>query len=508
MSAQVSQEIPFPKSTGIIKRRRSLLLASVFGIAVAGFAATQIVLPAISSPAIAQISTDRPAGQNSFADIVERVRPAVVSVKVKVDQPQTMMFDGEGLGNEDLPPNMERFFKRFFGDRMPGGPNGPRSRRVTGQGSGFFVSADGYVVTNNHVVDKASEVDVTTDDGKTFVAKVVGADPRTDLALLKIDAKKDFPWVKLAGDSPRVGDWVLAVGNPFGLGGTVTAGIVSARGRDIGAAGPDDFLQIDAAVNRGNSGGPTFNLAGEVIGVNTAIVSPSGGSVGIAFAIPSETVTRVVASLKETGTVTRGYLGVNIQPITPEIAEGLGLKEPRGALVSEAQSDTPAAKAGIRAGDAILAVNGETVKDARDLSRRISSLQPGATVKILISRDGKERTIDVTLAKLPAQLADRSTPGNGEDREDQGTDLPRLGLKLAPGKDGVAVADVDQSGPAAERGIKPGDVILEIAGKPVTNPAEIRDALSAARKEGKSVVLLRVKGQDGSRFVTLPVGRG
>jgi serine protease Do len=504
------EETIAPKNTGVIKRRRSLLLASVFSIAVAGFAATQIILPSISTPAIAQISTDRPANQNSFADVVERVRPAVVSVKVKLDQPQSMMFDGEGLGNgnEDLPPNVERFFKRFFGDRQPGGPNSPHNRRVTGQGSGFFVSADGYLVTNNHVVDKASEVDVTTDDGKTYVAKVIGADPRTDLALLKIDGRNDFPWVKLAGDTPRVGDWVLAVGNPFGLGGTVTAGIVSARGRDIGAAGPDDYLQIDAAVNRGNSGGPTFNLAGEVIGVNTAIVSPSGGSVGIAFAIPSETVTRVVASLKDTGTVTRGYLGVNIQPITPEIAEGLGLKEARGALVSEAQPETPAAKAGIRPGDAILAVNGEVVKDARDLSRRVSSLKPGATVKILITRDGKERTIDVTLTKLPDQRADRSTLRNDGDHEDQGKDLSRLGLKLAPGKDGVEVADVDQSGPAAERGIKTGDVILEIGGKPVTSPSEVREVISAARKDGKSVVLLRVKGQEGSHFVTLPVGRG
>jgi serine protease Do len=495
---------------GFFKRRRSLLLAGVFGLALSGIAAGQILLPNLSTPALAQISTDRPANQYSFADVVDRVRPAVVSVKVKVDEPQTMLFGGEDSGNnEDVPPNIERFMRRFFGNR-PGGM--PHNRRVMGQGSGFFISADGYLVTNNHVVEKASEVDVVADDGKSYTAKVIGTDPRTDLALLKIDGRNDFPWVKLADGPPRVGDWVLAVGNPFGLGGTVTAGIVSARGRDIGAGGTDDFLQIDAAVNRGNSGGPTFNLAGEVIGVNTAIVSPSGGSVGIAFAIPSETVTRVVASLKETGTVTRGYLGVNIQPITPEIADGLGLKEPRGALVSDVQPDTPAAKAGLRAGDAVLAVNNEPVKDARELSRRISSLQPGVNVKLSVIRDGKERTVEVSLAKLPDQRADRPAErGGGKSR---GTDLSGLGLSLAPapsmgaGRDGVVVTDVDPSGPAAERGLKSGDVILEAGGKSVSNPADVRDALAAARKDGKSIILLRVKGEDGNRFVTLPVGQG
>jgi serine protease Do len=507
-------DVSTPTARGFFKRRRSMLLASVFGLALTGLAVGQIVIPNLSTPAFAQISTDRPAGQYSFADVVERVRPAVASVKVKVDEPQTTLFNGEGLGNgnnEDIPPNIQRFMRRFFGDQQGQGGM-PHNRHVMGQGSGFFISPDGYLVTNNHVVEKATEVDVVTDDGKTYTAKVIGTDPRTDIALLKIEGRKDFPWVKLAGDQPRVGDWVLAVGNPFGLGGTVTAGIVSARGRDIGAAGTDDFLQIDAAVNRGNSGGPTFNLSGEVIGMNTAIVSPSGGSVGIAFAIPSETVTRVVASLKETGTVTRGYLGVNIQPITPEIADGLGLKEPRGALVSEVQPDTPAAKAGIRAGDAVLAVNSDPVKDARDLSRRISALQPGANVKLTVIRDGKERTLDVSLAKLPDQRAERpSDHGGGNPR---GTDLSGLGLSLAPapsmgaGREGVVVTDIDPSGPAAERGLKSGDVILEAAGKPVSNPADVRDALSAARKDGKSVILLRVKGEDGNRFVTLPVGQG
>ena len=238
-----------------------------------------------------------------------------------------------------------------------------------GQGSGFFISADGYAVTNNHVVDKAESVEVTADDGKTYTAKVIGTDPRTDLALIKVDGRNDFPFVRLAETPPRIGDWVLAVGNPFGLGGTVTAGIVSARGRDIGAGPYDDFIQIDAPVNKGNSGGPTFDVDGNVIGVNTAIFSPSGGSVGIAFAIPAETVKTVVAQLKDKGSVTRGWIGVQIQPVTHDIADSLGIKTAEGALVAEPQADSPAAKAGIKAGDVIVKVNGDPVKDARMLSR-------------------------------------------------------------------------------------------------------------------------------------------
>lgn len=281
-------------------------------------------------------------------------------------------------------------------------PSRPQPRQTMSQGSGFFVSQDGYVVTNNHVVENAVEVQLVTDTGKTLDAKVVGTDPRTDLALLKVKDAGNYPYVQLADAKARIGDWVLAIGNPFGLGGTVTAGIVSAQGRDIGSGPYDDFIQIDAPINRGNSGGPTFNQNGEVVGVNTAIYSPSGGNVGIAFAIPASTVKQVVESLKKDGTVARGFIGVQIQPVTGEMADAIGLKDAKGALVAEAQGNGPAAKAGIRRGDTITAVNGEAVKDARDLSRRIAAFAPGTKTTITVYREGKSRDVTFEVGRQPA----------------------------------------------------------------------------------------------------------
>ena len=317
--------------------------------------------------------------------------------------------------------------------------------------------------------------------------------------------------MKLSDKSPRIGDWVIAVGNPFGLGGTVTAGIVSARGRDIGASAYDDFIQIDAPVNKGNSGGPTFDTEGNVIGVNTAIFSPSGGSVGIAFAIPSDTVKNVISQLKERGSVTRGWIGVQIQPVTQDIADSLGLKKAEGALVAEPQKDSPAVKAGIEAGDVITAVNGQPVKDARDLAKKIGALAPKTTVKISVLHKGSEKTISLTLGELPNAKEARA---NTEDT-DSTADLGKLGLTLAPaarvsgaGAQGVVVTGVDASGVAADRGFSTGDVILEVAGKSVSTPAEVRTVIASARSEGKRSVLLRVKSGDNTRFVALPVGRG
>jgi serine protease Do len=342
---------------------------------------------------------------------------------------------------------------------------------------------------------------------------VIGTDSRSDLALIKVEGRGDFPYVKFAEGNPRIGDWVLAVGNPFGLGGTVTAGIVSARGRDIGNGPYDDFIQIDAPVNKGNSGGPTFDVDGNVIGVNTAIFSPSGGSVGIAFAIPADTVKKVVAQLKDKGSVTRGWIGVQIQSVTPEIADSLGLKTVQGALVAEPQSGGPAAKAGIEAGDVITAVNGAPLKDARELARQISGLPPGTSVKIAILHKGAEKTVSLTLGQLPNEREARADTGNSKDPA--GTDVPRLGLTLAPagqvagsGNEGVVVTNVDPNGIAADHGFKTGDVILDVGGKRVGNPNEVRDAISAAQKDGKRTVLLRVKsGGEGTKFVALRLGK-
>ena len=357
-----------------------------------------------ASPARAELrSLSQPLAMPSFADVIDRVKPAVVSVRVKMETAAAPrpFGDNSEFQTPDLPPGhpLERFFREFR-DQQPGGQRQAPRRRTQAQGSGFFISGDGYVLTNNHVVENGAEVEIVMDDGRTLEAKVIGTDPKTDLALLKVEGS-DFPYVKLSSQKARIGDWVLAVGNPFGLGGTVTAGIVSAQHRDIGAGPYDDFIQIDAPVNRGNSGGPTFNLAGEVVGVNTAIFSPSGGNVGIAFAIPAATVEQVVGSLKENGTVTRGFIGVHMQPVTKEIAEAIGLKEPRGALVAEALKDGPAAKAGIKTGDTIVAVDGESVKEARDLSRKIANAAPGKTVNVTVYRDGRERTVSIEVGKQP-----------------------------------------------------------------------------------------------------------
>ncbi len=511
-------DFPAPRNPKrkVLSGRRFVLLATTIASlgAVALLVGPGLVL---QGPAQAQNLTEQarklpaPIG---FADIVAKVKPAVMSVRVKVDGgSQTTGLGGGTM--ENVPPQLREFFRRFG---MPNGEDGgmpqrePRRHIVTGQGSGFFISADGFAVTNNHVVEKAESVEVTTDDGKVHTAKVIGTDPRTDLALIKVEGGS-FPYVNLADASPRIGDWVIAVGNPFGLGGTVTAGIVSARGRDIGASAYDDFIQIDAPVNKGNSGGPTFDTEGNVIGVNTAIFSPSGGSVGIAFAIPSDTVKSVITQLKDHGSVTRGWIGVQIQPVTKDIADSLGLKKVAGALVAEPQADGPAKKAGIEAGDVITAVNGDEVKDARDLAKKIGALPPKAAVKLTVLHKGAEKTVSLTLGELPNN---REARANSDDNGDNtGADIGRLGLTLAPaarvagaGSDGVVVTGVDAAGAAAEQGFATGDVILEVAGKSVSTPGDVRKAIAGAKTSGKRTVLLRVKKGENTRFVALPVGNG
>jgi len=510
----------------LFSARKVALMASVvagLGVAIYGFGPSPRPVDIFSSPAHAQVNNEvrkveKPVG---FADIVERVKPSVISVKVNINE--KIAKDDSSNNNDDSPfqpgSPMERFFRRFGGpDGLPPGlRGGPRGRgAVTGQGSGFFISADGYAVTNNHVVDGADKVEVTTDDGKTYSAKVIGTDARTDVALIKVEGGSNFPFAKFSDGKPRIGDWVLAVGNPFGLGGTVTAGIVSASGRDIGNGPYDDFIQIDAPVNKGNSGGPAFNTEGEVMGVNTAIYSPSGGSVGIAFSIPASTVKNVIAQLKDKGSVSRGWIGVQIQPVTPDIADSLGLKKAEGALVAEPQANGPAAKAGIESGDVITAVNGETVKDARELARTIGALSPGSAVKLNVMHKGQDKVINLTLGQLPNSIEAKADTDNSDRGGDtRGIEVPKLGLTVAPansvagaGKDGVVVTEVDPKSAAAERGFKEGDVILEVAGKSVTNAKDIREAINAARSDNKNSVLMRVKSGGSSRFVAVPLAKG
>jgi serine protease Do len=495
---------PLPNWRRALSARRLVLFATVAGLGVAG-AAVGPILP--SYAANAAESMQRPVG---FADLAEKVKPAVISVRVKVDAGAEMMsFDDERPTQQNAP--MQQFF-HYFGmpndENMPERQHQPHGQFVTGQGSGFFITADGYAVTNNHVVDKAKAVEVKTDDGRTYDAKVIGTDPRTDLALIKVDGHIEFPHVKLSETAPRIGDWVVAVGNPFGLGGTVTAGIVSARGRDIGSGPYDDFIQIDAPVNKGNSGGPTFDMEGNVIGVNTAIFSPSGGSVGIAFDIPAETVKTVVAQLKDKGFVSRGWIGVQIQPLTAEIAEGLGMKGTEGALVDEAQADSPAAKAGILSGDVITTINGHAVKDVHDLAKRIGAMGPGSEVELGVWRKGEEKSFSLTLGELPKS---REASTTSPDSERSAAGLPKLGLSLAPakevagtGSEGVVVMEVDPNGPASEQGLKTGDVILEVGGSKVATAADVRRAIGDAQKDGKHAVIMRVKSDDKIKFVAIP----
>ena len=534
---------PTSKPRGVLSARRLALLAT----AVAGLGATAVFFapdvsvrsnfpPAAQAQNLSQQAqtAQRPVG---FADIVERVKPAVISVRVRVDADPRVSMQSAPFPQGSP---MDRFFRRWGvpeGEEFGQGPDGraqpeqrgqravptpppsgravptPRGgRNVTGQGSGFFISADGYAVTNNHVVDRANNVQVTADDGRTYQARVIGTDPRTDLALIKVDGRNDFPYVALAEAPPRIGDWVLAIGNPFGLGGTVTAGIVSSTGRDIGSGPYDDFIQIDAPVNRGNSGGPTFDVNGHVIGVNTAIFSPSGGNVGIAFAIPASTVRSVVAQLRDRGSVTRGWIGVQIQPVTAEVAESLNLKSTQGALVAEPQPGSPAVTAGIRAGDIITQVNGNPVRDARELARTIGAMPPNASVRLTVLRNGAEQTITLKLGELPNQREARATPERKE--QSKGTEVPRLGLTLAPaaevagsGKEGVVITNVEQGSVAAEHGFRQGDVILNIANKPVTTPAEVRDMIADAQKGGARNILVRVKSGDSIRYVAVRLGR-
>ena len=516
--------------------RRPLKLAAIVlsSAAVGALAVGMNPVPSVD----AQTATTTPVVATpwpGYADLIEQIMPAVVTVTTTRDMPAQLMagpegrreFRGpegfdfrwfqEGPGSEEF----QEFMERFFGERMrpfggPGGPGPGPGMPAAAAGSGFIVDQDGLIVTNNHVVEGANKITVTLYDDREFEAELVGRDRDTDLALLKIEAD-DLP-VATFGDSDevRVGDPVIAVGNPFGLGGTVTAGIVSAKDRVIGAGRYDDFLQIDAPINRGNSGGPTFNLEGEVVGVNTAIHSPSGGNVGIGFAIPANLVTDVVADLRDDGVVERGWLGVHIQTIDEDLASSLGLDEAEGALVAEVTPDSPAAQAGLERGDVILEYGATAIEDLRALTRAVGDTDPGSKTKVLVWRGGSEQALEVEIGRMPTE---DQVMAMAPDRPEE-TDTPKLGVMLAKltpeareeldlpaDVEGVVITDVQPGSPAAEKGLQQGDVIIEADRKQMSDPAMVTEAVREAAERGDEAILLLVKRDGQDRFVALGLER-
>ncbi len=478
---------------------------SVIAVA-AALAATLICLPAAAR------------GPQSVADVAAPLLEAVVNVSTA----QTVTGARSGAPEPTLPDGspFEEFFNDFF-DHNGDGSTDNVPQRIQSLGSGFVIDPSGLIVTNNHVIEGADEITTTFADGTKLTAKLIGHDDKTDLALLRVKPDKPLSAVKF-GDSTklRVGDWVMAIGNPFGLGGTVTLGIVSARNRDINAGPYDDFIQTDAAINRGNSGGPLFNLDGEVIGINTAIISPTGGSIGIGFAVPSEIAIGVIDQLRQFGETRRGWLGVHIQEVTDEIAQGLAMSAPRGALVAGVDDNGPAAAAGIKTGDVILDFDGKTVDAMHDLPRMVADQAVGKAVPVVVLRDGKERTVTVTLGRLEAaeKVATAEQPSETPNPAEPRVVAGPLGLSLADlspvARDkfgitdkvtrGVVVADVAPGSTAAEKRLQPGDIIVEIAQEPVATPDDVNKRVAALKKDGRRSVQMVLENQDGNvRVVNL-----
>ena len=504
--------------------RPSLLRVLTMSAALLLPAAPAVTLALAPTPAQARGAPD------SFADLAASLLPAVVNVASS--STVTAQNDHEGGGGTPdlpfaLPPGspFEQFFHDFMEHNQPGGrpgqgrPEAP-GRRMQSLGSGFIIDPSGIVVTNNHVIDGADEITVTLQDNTVMKAKLIGKDERSDIAVLKVEADHPLPAVQFGdSDASRVGDWVLAIGNPFGLGGTVTAGIVSARGRDIRQGPYDDFIQTDAAINRGNSGGPLFNMDGKVIGINTAIYSPSGGSIGIGFSIPSSMAKTVVAQLRDFGKAKRGWLGVRIQQVTPDIAESLGLKDNNGAMGAGVDDGGPADKAQIRNGDVILKFNNQDVKEMRNLPRIVAETQIGEAVPVVVWRDGKQVSLQAKVGELPEEKqADAKAPAPAKPQAAKATELAALGVTLAPlntdtrgryqispDQKGVVVTAVRRDGPAARRGVKPGDVIVEVQQQSVSTPADVQARIDAIRKQDRKAVLVLIQGQDGLRWIPIPL---
>jgi serine protease Do len=494
-------------------RLRPLLAAICLGAA-----SILISAPVVSVPALAR-------GPEGIADVAEKVIDAVVNISTS----QTIEAKGGGEGRgtmPQLPPGspFEEFFDDFFKNRHggPGGPKGgdPQPHKTNSLGSGFIVDTSGIVVTNNHVIADADEISIIMNDGSKFKAELVGVDKKTDLAVLKFKPTKPLVAVKFGdSDKLRLGEWVIAIGNPFSLGGTVTAGIVSARNRDINSGPYDSYIQTDAAINRGNSGGPLFNLDGEVIGVNTLIISPSGGSIGIGFAVPSKTVAGVVDQLRQFGELRRGWLGVRIQQVTDEIAESLNIKPARGALIAGVDDKGPAKPAGIEPGDVIVTFDGKEIKEPKDLSRVVADTAVGKEVDVVIIRKGAEQNLKVTLGRLDD--GDKAAPAAAKTQEpaEKPVTQKALGLDLASlSKDlrsrykikdsvkGVIITSVDTASDAADKRLSAGEVIVEVAQEAVSSAADVKKRVDQLKKDGKKSILLLVSNADGElRFVALSV---
>jgi serine protease Do len=442
----------------------------------------------------------------SFADLVERVSPSVVTITV-----EETVNDQSGFDPQDIPEPFRNFFNQF-GQGQQSAP-----RRAVAMGSGFIIDKAGYIVTNNHVVEGGKKITVKLSDGREFDAKLIGTDPATDIALLKVKAGGPLPAVEFGDDrQARVGDWVIAVGNPFGLSNTVTAGIISSIGRDVGNGPYTDFIQIDAPINRGNSGGPTFDIQGKVIGMNSMIFSPSGGSVGIGFAIPSSTIHDVVAQLLAHGRVARGYLGVEIQSITPEMAASFSNKNMKGAIVASVTPSSPAAAAGFQPGDVVVAVNGKPVEDSRDLTRRVASLPAGVSAAFTVVRNGASKTLN---AKIGSKKDERVASNGGSQKGGPASTAEAMGLGLAAVTpetrraynlddkiNGVVITHVDPNSDAADKGLQPGDVVVSVGNHPVHSPQEVKASVQAAQAAGHNTVLVLVTGQAGQRFVAIKLG--
>ncbi len=474
--------------------RRPAIAAGILALALGTTALTAIPGTAQQTPApVAGVALPRPAGPD-FADVAARVGPSVVRVLTTERVAQV---------RQEVPPQlrgtpMEEMFRRF-GQQGQGQEQGQPQQRRAGQGSGFVIDPAGYIVTNAHVVGENAEVQVVMADGRELPATVIGRDTATDVALIKVEAGAPLPAIAFGNsDSTRVGEWVMAMGNPFGLGGTVTAGIVSARGRQIGQGPYDDFIQTDASINPGNSGGPLFNAAGEVVGMNTAIFSPSGGNIGIGFAVPSKMVQHIVAQLRDHGSVQRGWLGVSLQPLDQDLATAMRVSDAKGALVAAVEPNSPAARGGLQPGDVITAIDGRAVSTPRDLAAGVADVAPGRTATLAVLRDGSASERRIEVGTNPANQAAAGKPGQAAQ--------PSLGIGLAPRQEGgVAITRVEPGSVAEERGLRTGDVVLRAGEREASRPQDVVEAVRAAREAGRPSIAFQVERNGAQRFVALPL---